>query len=222
MKTFKKRYLFPLMLVCGAHQQQVQGRTRPTSWFDQMWSWDLFDDRPEVNLEHELKMLKKHEKKLEESLLRTKQDIENNIKRSEELKLKRNSNGLRLSDSFSIKEKRSGKDEAQEYQVIAHLPGFEEHDLKITTDRKNNQLHISGTKAAETKSEKTKENESGKTASKAYLSEEFVSSQNINGKKRKLKYKNGTIDILVDLPEDITVKDFDTSFENGTLTVSFK
>lgn len=220
MKTLKKRYLFPLLMMYGAHHQ-AHGKSNPANWFDHI-SWSLFDNRTELDFEHELKMLKKQEKRLEQYLQKTRQDIENTIKKSDEFKAKRNSGMNHISDSFEIEEKRLDKGANEEYQVLVHLPGFEEQELKITADTKKNQLHISGTKIKEIKQEKTEEAKNNKTASETYFSEEFVSSQNINGKKRKLKYKNGTIDITVDLPEDIKSKNFDTSFENGVLTVSFK
>lgn len=254
MKTFKKRYLFPLMLLCTQSSY-------PGSWFDRI-NHDLDDnasttpkktpfslmmkemnsimdkmdrhfdaifetvnDTPEKHLEsmnqridHELKMLKEREHSLHE----TRKKIQDQIKKAEIHKINKNTKSNHLSNSFSIKEKQSEKDGVQQLHVIVHLPGFDEQDLKITTNSKNNQLHISGTKAIENKQEKTEESDNKKSVSHEYISEEFVSSQNINGKKRKLKYKDGNIDVTIDIPKDVNTKDFDTIFENDTLTVTFQ
>jgi HSP20 family molecular chaperone IbpA len=236
MKTFKKHYLFPLMLLCTQSSY-------PGGWFDRLKHdvyndaiidemdrhfnaiFETIDDAPEKHLEsmnkrieHELKMLKEREHSLHEK----RKKIQNQMKEAETKKSEKNTRSDLISKSFGIEEKQSEKDGVRQLHVIVHLPGFDEQDLKITTHNKNNQLHISGTKAIENKREKTEEGDNKKAVSRAYISEEFVSSQNINGKKRKLSYKNGTIDVSVDLPTDVKTKKFDTTFENSTLTVTFQ
>lgn len=126
------------------------------------------------------------------------------------------------SSSYKINELAS--DDGQSYGIVISMPGFNQEQIKVSIEenakngRRVNTLRVT---AQEEVTKKTKsESEDGSFV--AHTSQQTVSSKYVNGRQQYLKYVDGKLEAIIDLPSTVNQEEYMMSFENGILNIEFK
>lgn len=126
------------------------------------------------------------------------------------------------SSSYKINEVVS--DDGQSYGIVISMPGFNQDQIKVSIEentkngRKVNTLRVT---AQEEVTKKTKsEPEEGSFIT--HSSQQAISSKYINGRQQYVKYENGKLEAIIDLPRTVNQEEYMMSFENGVLNIEFK
>ena len=107
--------------------------------------------------------------------------------------------------------------EKDSYKILIGLPGFTQEQVKVTLEEKDKRKHkkliIEATKTSTTKGDKS--------TTGAWHSESFSSMRYVNGRMLRLEYKDGKLNVAVDLPESALDQDYVMDLHDGMLTISF-
>lgn len=132
---------------------------------------------------------------------------------------------------FEVKETGLEDEKSKNYQITFILPGFKQEDINVTiySDEKNgktsHRLELAGTKKTTTESDAKTENNDKTVTVKTIKSQAFTSATLINGRQKLIKYKDGKLEIKLELPADIDIKSGSYSMkfdeQKEALTIEF-
>ena len=126
------------------------------------------------------------------------------------------------SSSYKINEVVS--DDGQSYGIVISMPGFNQDQIKVSIEentkngRKVNTLRVTAQEEV-TKKTKSEPEEGGFIT---HSSQQAISSKYINGRQQYVKYENGKLEAIIDLPGTVNQEEYMMSFENGILKVEFR
>lgn len=105
------------------------------------------------------------------------------------------------------------------YKIVISLPGFTQEQVKVTLEdndkRKHKKLIIEASKASS--SSKSSNGANPRT----WHSESFSSMRYVNGRSLHLDYKDGKLNVSVDLPENALDQDYTMDLVADKLTINF-
>jgi len=137
-----------------------------------------------------------------------------------------------IQEKYSIRE-RVKKDVNNQnlYEITIGIPGYTTDDITVKfhhmkrKDKSGKTLEIYA-KKQESQEQPDKQVEEKSKKKRAHLdtktSHQFMSTTNINGKKRELFYKDGVLKIVLDLPEDVSDDYYSMSLENDVLKICLR
>lgn len=157
--------------------------------------------------EHTLEQMKK----TEEQISSLRKEMEHQLK------------NVKKARSYDVKE----EFETTSYRIRVALPEFKQENINVTIDDNSRntckKLFVTATKDLNTQTTKTTTQKEDKEKENIthWHSETFSSTRYINGRKVGLIYKNGKLEVEIDLPEGIKDNDYTMQLENGELIISF-
>lgn len=111
---------------------------------------------------------------------------------------------------FTCKFNVSEKKEADQYLLTINLPGFQKENMNFNVQGKEHQAIITAEKRTPQNNEKI------------HYSESYFSSQTINGRTKKIEYKDGKLQVTIDLPDDVDVKTFNNTIDQEKAMIAFQ
>ncbi|QQR48904.1 Hsp20/alpha crystallin family protein [bacterium] len=111
---------------------------------------------------------------------------------------------------FTCKFNVTEKKEANYYLLSVNLPGFQKENMNFNVQGKDHQAIITAEK-------RTPQNDE-----RFHYSESYFSSQTINGRTKKIEYKDGNLKIIADLPNNVDVKNFTSTIDEEKATINFQ
>ena len=111
---------------------------------------------------------------------------------------------------FTCKFNVSEKKEADQYLLTINLPGFKKENMNFNVQSKDHQAII------------TAEKHVPQNDGKFHYSESYFSSQTINGHTKKIEYKDGKLQVTVDLPDNVDVKNFNSTIDQEKAVITFQ
>ncbi|QQR48905.1 Hsp20 family protein [bacterium] len=108
------------------------------------------------------------------------------------------------------------KVDADNYILDINVPGFSRDNIKLNVQEGEHRVVV------------TAEKEDISTANAQanggwrYRSESYFSSQSVNNRTKKIEYKDGKLQVTVDLPDNVDVKNFNSTIDQEKATITFQ
>ncbi|MBY0352905.1 Hsp20/alpha crystallin family protein [Candidatus Babeliales bacterium] len=108
------------------------------------------------------------------------------------------------------------KEEDGTYKLEISLPGFGRDDIKLNVQETEHRVIVTA--------EKSDSNTAQKNGGWRYHSESYFSSQTVNNRTKKIEYKDGKLQVTVDLPDNVDTKNFNSTIdqEKAMITLQLK
>ncbi|MBX9831123.1 Hsp20/alpha crystallin family protein [Candidatus Babeliales bacterium] len=106
------------------------------------------------------------------------------------------------------------KEEAGAYKLEISLPSFGRDDIKLAVQDDNHRVVVT----AEKDDSSTVQANGGWR----YQSESYFSSQTVNNRTKKIEYKDGKLQVTVDLPDNVDAKNFNSTIDQEKAVITFQ